>query len=115
MNLKNNKHLKEVQSILDTWDESKGYLTTNDMQGVDLVSEIDITELELETDDDDEIAELLEKYYDGSDYYFHRNYQDYYKFALIASSCEEIFITYEGELCFPDKDSKRVKLSRDNR
>ena len=116
MNLKDNKHLKEVESILDKWDDSKGTLITNDIHGVDLVSEISIKELGLDIEDEDEIAELLELHYDGSDYFFQRNRDDYYDFALIASSCDEIFITFEGNLCFPeDKYTQSVELSRDNR
>jgi len=115
MNLKDNKHLKEVESILDKWDVNKGTLITNDIHGVDLVSEISIKELGLDIEDEDEIAELLELHYDGSDYFFQRNKDDYYDFALIASSCEEIFITFEGDLCFPDQNTQSVKLSRDNR
>ena len=115
MNLTNNKHLKEVEKVLNDWDINKGYLTTNDIQGVDLISQIDIKELGLDTEDEDEIADLLELHYDGSEYYFQRNKDDYYEFALVISSCEEIFVTFENELCFPDSDSKSVKLSRDNR
>ena len=115
MNLENNNHLKEVEKILDNWDMNKGTLVTNDIHGVDLVSEINIKELGLETEDEDEIAELLELHYDGSYYFFQRNKDDYYEFALVASSCDEIFITYEGQLCFPESDSKSVKLSREDR
>jgi len=115
MNLKNNKHLKEVEKILDDWDENKGYLVTNDIQGVDLISEINIKKLGLDIEDEDEIAEMLEAHYDGSDYFFRYSKDDYCKFALVVSSCEEIFITFEGDLCFPDKESKSVKLSKDNR
>ena len=114
MNLKDNKHLKEVESILDKWDIDKGYLTTNDLSGVDLISEISLKELKLEIEDEDEIAELLELHYDGSDYFFQRNKDDYYGFVLIASSCEEIFVTFEGYLCFPDS-LESIKLSKENR
>ena len=48
MNLKDNKHLKEVEKILDTWDDNKGWLVTNDIHGVDLVAEINVKELGLE-------------------------------------------------------------------
>jgi len=115
MSLDNNKHLKEVEKILDNWNDKEGYLTTNDIQGVDLVSEIDITKLGLETEDEDEIAELLELHYDGSDYHFQRDKDSYCEFAIVVSSCEEIFVTFEGDLCFPDNNTKSVKLSRDNR
>lgn len=115
MHLSNNKHLKEVEKILDNWDDKEGYLCTNDIHGVDLVSPIDITKLGLEIEDEDEIAELLEAHYEGSDYYFQREKDSYYEFALVSSSCEEIFITFEGDLCFPDRNTKSVKLSRDNR
>jgi len=115
MSLDNNKHLKEVEKILNDWNDKEGYLTTNDIHGVDLISQIDITKLGLETEDEDEIAELLETHYDGSDYYFQRDKDGYHEFALVISTCEEIFITFEGDLCFPDENTKSVKLSTDNR
>jgi len=114
MSLDNNKHLKEVEKILNDWNVKEGYLTTNDIHGVDLISQIDITKLNLETEDEDEIAELLELHYDGSDYFFQRDKDGYHEFALTISTCEEIFITFENELCFPN-DTKSVKLSSDNR
>jgi len=115
MNLENNKHLKEVEKILNNWDMNKGYLTTNDIHGVDLVAEISIADLGLDIEDEDEIAKLLEQHYDDSDYYFRREKDGYMEFALVASSCEEIFITFEGDLCFPDENTKSVKLSREDR
>jgi len=114
MSLANNKHLKEVEKILDNYDIVKGYLTTNDIQGVDLISEIDITKLNLDTEDKDEIAELLETHYEDSEYYFQHDKDGCYEFAIAISSGEEIFVTYEGDLCFPD-DTESVKLSSDNR
>ncbi len=113
MDLKNNKHLKEVQAILDNWDEQKGWLTTNDIGGVDLVSEIDLKKLGFQDIDEEEILDALELHYDGSDYYFSRDYHGGGP-SLIASSSEEIFITYENELYFPDRDKKNIKLSNDN-
>jgi len=113
MNLTNNKHLKEVEKVLDNWNVKEGYLTTNDTNGVDLLSEINIAELGLDTEDEDEIANLLEMHYDGSDYYFQHEKDNYYPFALVMSSCEEIFITSNNELVFPD-NTANVKLSKDN-
>ena len=113
MNLKNNKHLKEVESILDNWEVEKAYLTSNDLHGVDLVAEIDIEELGLDIEDKDKLAELLELHYDGSDYYFRYEPSDYTPLALIASSCDDVFITYEDELCFPDKGS--ISLTAENK
>jgi len=117
MNLKKNKHLKEVEKILDDWDENKGYLTANDQHGVDLISPIDIKELDLDIEDEDEIATILEQHYDNSDYLFEREKDGYHEFALVASSCEDIIITYEGHLCFPETNDETtsVKLSSDNR
>jgi len=115
MSLKNNKHLKEVESILDNWDTNKGYLTTNDMDGVDLIAEIDIDKLGIDYEDEVELAQILEEHYEGSDYYFRREIDSHIEFAIVASTCEEIFVTYEGVLCFPDRDSESVKLSNDNR
>ena len=115
MNLEDNKHLKEVEKILDNWDINKGYLVTNDNHGVDLIAEINIKELGFEVEDEDDLHDALELHYDGANYYYQRNKDDYYSFALIASSCEEIFITYEGDLCFPDENTKAVTLSSENR
>lgn len=116
MNLDKNKHLKEVEKILNDWDENKGYLTTNDIHGVDLIAPINIKELGLDDDlEDDEIAEILELHYDNSDFYFRYDKDDYHEFSIVVSSCEEIFITFEDELCFPDGDSKSVRLSKENR
>ena len=115
MKLKNNKHLKEVEKVLNDWDSKKGYLTTNDINGVDLISPIDIKKLGFKNKDEDEIADLLELHYDGSDFYFRKSKDDYHPFALVLSTCEEIFVTYDGELCFPDKDTKSIKLSKENR
>lgn len=112
--MKDNKHLKEVEKILDNWDIDKGYLTTNDIHGVDLVAPINLKELGIDGTDE-ELIEKLELHYDGSDYYFHHNTDAYHEVSLVISSCEEIFITFEGELCFPDGDTKSVKLSKENR
>jgi len=114
MRLENNPHLKEVEKILNDWDESKGYLTTNDIHGVDLVAPIDLKELGIEGTDE-ELIHLLEMHYDGSDYYFRHNKDDYHEVALVASSCEEIFVTFENELCFPDGDTKSIKLSSEDK
>lgn len=115
MNLKENLHLKEVEKILDSWDTVKGYLTTNEDDGVDLVSAIDISKLGFPEDtEEEEIFEALELHYDGGDYYFVRELYGNKEPALIVSTCEEIFVTYGGELVFPDKDSKNVKLSKDD-
>lgn len=114
MKLKNNKHLKEVEKVLNDWDTKKGYLTTNDIGGVDLISPIDIKKLGFKNKDDDEIADLLELHYDGSDFYFRKSKDDYHPYSLVLSTCEEIFVSYNGELCFPDKDTKSIKLSKDN-
>ena len=116
MNLKENLHLKEVEKILDSWDTVKGYLTTNEDDGVDLVSAIDISKLGFPEDtEEEEIFEALELHYDGGDYYFVRELYGNKEPALIVSTCEEIFVTYEGELVFPDKDSDSIKLSKDER
>lgn len=115
MNLENNAHLKEVEKILDNWDTVKGYLTTNEEDGVDLISTIDLDKLGFEEGtEEDEILEALEKHYEGSDYYFEKERYGNKEPALVISSCEEIFVTFEGELHFPDKDSKNVKLSKDD-
>ena len=115
MNLEKNQHLKEVEKILDNWDTNKGYLTTNEEDGVDLVSTIDLAKLGFEEGtDEDEILEALEKHYEGSDYYFEKERYGNKEPALVISTCEEIFITFEGELVFPDKDTKNVKLSKDD-
>ena len=96
MNLSNNKHLKEVEKTLDNWDDNKGYLTTNDIHGVDLVAEINIEELNLDTEDKDEIAEALELHYDGSDYYFRRSKDDYMEFALDTNNLgDEVSIHFD--------------------
>ena len=115
MNLDKNKHLKEVEKILNDWDDNKGYLTTNDMHGVDLIAPIDISKLGLDTEDEDEIAEILEQHYDNSDFYFRYGKDGYDEFTLVASSGEEIFITFEGDLCFPEGNTNSVKLSKENR
>ena len=115
MSLENNVHLKAVEKILDNWDTVKGNLTTNDEDGVDLVSAIDLSKLGFEEGtDEDEILEALEKHYEGSEYYFEKERYGNKEPALVISSYEEIFVTYEGELHFPDKDSKNIKLSKDD-
>jgi len=113
MNLKNNKHLKEVESILDNWEVGKAYLVTNDLHGVDLVAEIDLEELGLGIEDRDKVAELLELHYDCSDYYFRYDPSAYTPLALVCSSSDDIFITYEDELCFPNR--KSITLTAENK
>jgi len=114
MDLSNNKYLKEVETILDNWDEKKGCLTTNDIGGVDLVSDIDLKKLGLGDMDNEEILDALEEHYEGSDYHFSKD-NNGCGTALIASSSEEIFITHSNELCFPDRKAKSIKLSKENR
>ena len=111
--LKDNKYLKELEIATDNWDEKFGYLTTNNEDGVDFVVTIDTSKLGFPEDTEkDEIIEALELHFDGSAFYLGKDYND--EPALISSSCEEIFITYEGDLVFPGRDGDSIKLSKDN-
>jgi len=113
MNLENTKHLKEVETILDNWNEHKGDLVINDYNGVDLIVPIDIEKLNLKTNTSDTVA-LLKEHYEDSVYSFEYDPNGFNEIALSVSSSEEIFVTPEGTLCFPD-DASSITLSKDNR
>lgn len=99
MDLKSNSYLREIETALNNWDTHKGFLRTNDIQGVDLLIEIEPDKLGLDADEDT-VQQMLEDHYENSDFCFQLEVEEK-TLWLTTSSCEDVFITYDNVFIYP--------------